>query len=142
MEFYTTVDDDLYGELCSLTGEKVVYFEIWEESLADELEVSQEQPETKCTFDVDLYLEDGIYFQLYGATFFPSLESDPWQGEEFVRKALSDLIRQGIKLNEIAVDEEDGLILVFSPPDGEKNRTRLYCSVGGWLLEEWDELPE
>ena len=141
MEFYTTVDDELYEELGELVGQKVVYFELWEDSLADELEAdgeSSEVSEEDTSFDLDLYLDDGIYFQLYSAAFFPNLESEPWQGQENVHKALRELMKNELVLSEVAVDEDDGLVLVFS----QKNKPVLYCSVGGWLLEEWDELPE
>lgn len=139
MEFYTTVDDEMFDELSELVEQKVVFFELWEDSLADELdEQSSPAPEEETTFDLDLYLEDGIYFQLYSTTFFPTLDSEPWSGEEFVRKQLGQLLRQKIELGEVAVDEEDGLILVLS----KNGQPALYCSVAGWLLEEWDELPE
>ena len=62
MEFYTTVDDELYEELGELVGQKVVYFELWEDSLADELEAdgeSSEVSEEDTSFDLDLYLDDG-----------------------------------------------------------------------------------
>jgi len=41
-------------------------------------------------------------------------------------------------LEEIAVDESDALILVL----GDQGTTKIYLAVEGWLLEEWDELPE
>lgn len=140
MEFYTTVDDETFDELSELVEQKIVFFELWEDSLAEELESENgaQTDEVETSFDLDLYLEDGIYFQLYSVAFFPSLDAEPWSGEESVRKQLGQLLRQEVKLGEVAVDEEDGLVLVLS----KKGQSVLYCSVGGWLLEEWDELPE
>lgn len=140
MEFFTTVDDELYDELCELVDEKVVHFELWEDSLADELATADGEFQTAIenSFDIDLYLDGGIYFQLYSAALFPRLDGEPLQGEEDVRKELAELIRKELVLSEIAVDEDEGLVLVFA----QGKKAVLYCSVGGWLLEEWDELPE
>ena len=142
MEFYTTVDDELYEELGELVGQKVVYFELWEDSLADELEAdgeSSEVSEEDTSFDLDLYLDDGIYFQLYSAAFFPNLESEPWQAQENVHKALRELMKNELVLSEVAVDEDDGLVLVFRlhrnrcPCHGRSPRLRGCVSLGTGL---------
>jgi hypothetical protein len=41
-------------------------------------------------------------------------------------------------LEEIAVDEDDGLVLVIAA----RHRPELYLQVGAWLLDEWEELPD
>ena len=51
---------------------------------------------------------------------------------------LATLVKSGARLNDIAVDEDDGLILVIGASGGQT----LYLAVGAWLLAEWDELPE
>ena len=44
----------------------------------------------------------------------------------------------GAVLEEIAVDEDDGLVLVL----GLKRQPVFYLQVGAWLLDEWEELPD
>jgi hypothetical protein len=138
LSLFTTVDDELYDELSELVDQKVVHAAVWEESLVDAL--SHEEPTDAPTvdFDLDLYLEDGVYFELYGVQFFSDLESEPWAGLETVTERLVALINRGLWLIEVAVDEQDGLVLVLGYPD----RPALYLTIGGWLIEEWDELPE
>lgn len=137
MPLYTVVDDELYGELSQLVGQKVVLLEVWEDSLSSALEGEEVTPEEQVSFDIDLYLADGAYFELYSATCFDSPDVDPWQGLEHVAGRLAAIARQGATLQEVAVDEEDQLVLVLQyGPDKQ-----LYLPVAAWLLEEWDELP-
>lgn len=138
VSLYTTVDDELYDELSELAGQKIVYVGFWEDSLADALNETESDPATQNAFDLDIYLEEGVYFELYGTSVYPDLNSDPLQGLEKVNEQFGEIGKQGIWLEEIAVDENDELILVLS--DQAKNR--LYLAIAGWLLEEWDELPE
>jgi hypothetical protein len=142
LSLYTTVDDELYDELSELSGQKVVYVEMWEDSLADALD----QGETPATapsatsnhFDLDLYLEDGVYFELYGAQCYADLDAEPWRGLDIAQKRLVGLVKRGLWLEEVAVNEDDGLVLVLS----HKGEAQLYIDVGGWLIDEWDELPD
>ena len=138
LPLYTTVDDELYAELGQLAGQKVVLVEVWEDSLSTALEGEEGEPQEQMSFDIDLYLADGAYFELYSATCFDSLDSDPWQGLEAVSERLAAVARQGATLQEVAVDEEDQLVLVLAYGRGEQ----LYLPVAAWLLEEWDELPD
>ena len=135
---YTAVDDEMYDELSELIGQKVVYINFWEDSLADALVETEADPATQNSFDLDVYLEDGIYFELYGTSFFPDVDSEPLEGIDQVNQHMNELGKQGTWLTEIAVDENDELILVLS----DQAQQKLYLAVGGWLLEEWDELPE
>lgn len=138
VSLYTTVDDELYEELGELVGQKIVYVGFWDDSLADALDQAESDPATQSAFDLDIYLEDGIYFELYSTFFYPDLNSEALQGRETVSQAITKLGQQGFWLEEIAVDENDELVLVI----GDQGQTRLYLAVAGWLLEEWDELPE
>lgn len=138
LSLYTTVDDELYEEVTALVGQKIVHVEIWEDSLADALSDTASTPEAQINFDLDLYLADGIYFELYGTLCYPTLESEPLQGLETVNQRLTNLLKSGLWLDEVAVNEQDALVLVL----GRKPTTFLYLVVGGWLLEEWDELPD
>jgi hypothetical protein len=135
---YTTVDDELYDELSQLEGQAVVFVEVWEDSLSSALEAEEEHPEQQASFDIDLYLADGAYFELYSATCFDSLDGDPWAGLEEVRRRLAAAAKQKAVLEEVAVDEEDQLVLVLRYDQGR----HVYLPVAAWLLEEWDELPE
>ncbi len=137
----TSVDDALYDELSDLTGQRVVHVALWEESLADALaEKSAEaeiDPERQTTFDLDLYLDEGVYFELYGVSAFTDLDAPPVTGADPMAKLLLTAVDQGVWLEEIAVDEEDNLVLIL----GRQGVPTLYLTVGGWLLEEWEELP-
>lgn len=138
MPLYTGVDDDLYDELLQLEGQKIVHVEVWEDSLSTALEGEEVEPQEPASFDIDLYLADGAYFELYSAACFDSPDSEPWQGLEAVSERLTAAAKQGAALQEIAVDEEDQLVLVVRY-GGDK---QVYLPVAAWLLEEWDELPD
>jgi hypothetical protein len=56
---------------------------------------------------------------------------------ETASERLAAIARQGAVLQEVAVDEDDQLVLVLSYSGGKQ----LYLPVAAWLLEEWDELP-
>jgi hypothetical protein len=143
--FYASVDDELYNELQALAGQKLVFSAVWEDSLADGLlsGVAEGKPAPSAdgsesfTCDIDLYLEDGVYFELYSVAVFRSLDGDPLADQDEVENALYDLLRGNASLGDVAVDDEDALVLVLN--SGPK--PALYLAVGGWVLEEWDELP-
>lgn len=137
MPLYTTVDDELYDELAALAGQNVVYIEVWEDSLSTALEVEAEDPDAQISFDMDIYLADGAYFELYSAACYPDLDSDPWRGLDNVQTQMTAVAKRGAQLEEVAVDEEDQLVLVLRYAEGQ----HLYLPVAAWLLNEWDELP-
>jgi hypothetical protein len=134
----TEVDDATYDELLELVEQRVVHIALWEDSLADALEEGQATAGPPSTFDLDLYLEDGIYFELYGVSCFDDLDADPWHGLAESQARLAGLVARQARLDEIAVDEENGLVLVVGVPSGKL----LYLAVAAWLLGEWDELPD
>ncbi|MEZ4865396.1 MAG: hypothetical protein R3C14_29070 [Caldilineaceae bacterium] len=137
LDLYTVVDEELYDELAELAGQKVVYVEVWEESLGDLLAAAAEPEAVQDAFDIDLYLEGGIYFELYSVLCYPDLESEPLLGLEPVQERLVTLAKGGLWLEEVAVDEENGLVLVLA----RQHRVQLYLVIGGWAVAEWDELP-
>jgi hypothetical protein len=134
---YTVVDDELFEELDELTDQRVSHVEVWEGSLAYDLEETEVDPTVQELFDLDLYLADGVYFELYGVAAFEDLAQGPLVGMDLLVRTLSSQVNQGVWLDEIAVDEEEQLVLVLA----RHHEPVLYLSVGGWLLEEWDELP-
>ncbi len=134
----TVVDDETYDELMTLVEQRIVHVALWEDSLADGLAGKPADASIQDTFDIDLYLEDGVYFELYGVVCFDDPDADAWQGVAESAARLAALVKAGARLDDIAVDEEDGLILVLTTKAGQG----VYLVVGAWLLAEWDELPE
>lgn len=137
-QLYTQVDDELYDELATLAGQRIAYAAVWEDSLADALADLPGAVEGPPAVDLDLYLQDGVYFELYGTVCYPDLDADPLPSQEVIEQQLQALIQEGLWLGEVAVDEEDGLVLVLT----RNHRPVLYLQVGAWILDEWDELPD
>lgn len=137
--FYSSVDDELYEELSQLVGEEVAHIGIWEDSLGDSLpgEEAGRGGAPTGAFDIDLYLADGVYFELYGVMVYDDPDADPYQESEVLESRVRRLLANGCTLGEVAVDEEDALVLVLN----QGKKPALYLAVGGWVLEEWDELP-
>jgi len=156
VEIYTQLSDALYDELNQLCGQEIAHIQLWEDSLADSLEeediesndVDEEEiyeegaeddidSEQRMLFDLDIYLKDGVYFELLATICYPSLESEPLQGYEKINKLVQRYVKSGIRLAEVAVGEEDELIMVLGHPQ----QAMLYLAVGGWLINSWEELP-
>ncbi len=137
-EMNSRLTDELYEQLEEeVLGEKVVGLALWEESLADDEENPPETDERQ-VFDLDLYLENNIYFELYGALFFADLDGEPLQGLDRIGTIVAALTETGVWLDDIAATEEDELVLILS----QNHEPKLYLSVGGWTLNEWDTLPD
>jgi len=137
IDLYTEVDDEMYEELAALVGEKIVHVEIWEESLGDVMAGEEAEEAGQIGFDIDLYLEDGVYFELYSVTSFKTLDGDPLPDCTRVEESIRSLLKENASLGDVAVDENDALVLVLN----RGPNPALYLAVGGWVLEEWDELP-
>lgn len=133
----TVVDDETYDELMSLVDQSIVHVALWEDSLADALAERAGDAAQQNTFDIDIYLADGVYFELYGVACFDDPDAEAWQGLAESSARLAALVKARVRLSDIAVDEDDGLILVVAAADGRE----LYLAVSAWLLAEWDELP-
>jgi hypothetical protein len=56
---------------------------------------------------------------------------------ETLEDRLFQVQREGLILGDVAVDEEEGLVLVLH----SGGKPVLFLAVGGWVLEDWDELP-
>lgn len=130
-----SVDDEVFDELVELTGTPVAGITLWEDSITDVLSQGEL---AGSAVDVDLYLAGGVYFELYGVLCFPDLDSEPLSGVEFINQRMARLVEPGLYLQEVAVDEEDSLVLIL----GRKGRTLLFLNAGAWALGEWEELPE
>lgn len=144
MPLFSSVDDETYDELSELTGQRIVHIAVWEDALDEGLidaapplqSAAAPTAGPRQSFDLDLYLEDGAYFELYSVGCFDTPDSEAWQGHEQVAQRLADLVSRKCTLVEVAVDEDDSLVLVIG-----KGKEQVYLVVGAWLLEEWDELP-
>lgn len=136
-DFYTSVDDEMYDELADLTGQKVVHVELWEDSLSETLAGETAEPATQVAVDLDLYLDGGIYFELYGVACYPDPDAKPLVGLRTIEQRLTRLVKQELWFDEVAVDEEDSLVFVLS----QNHKPQLYLIINGWTFAEWDELP-
>jgi hypothetical protein len=136
------IDDEQYAELSELAGQALVHVSVWEESLADALNQGHAgaptQAEDDLAADLDLYLRDGVYFELYGTLCYTDPEQAPLNNLNEIESRLRNLIKRGGELLEVAVDEDDGLVLVL----GSEGQPSFYLQVGAWLLDEWEELPD
>lgn len=138
--FYSSVDDALYDELLELVGEPIAHLSVWEDSMVDALAsqgVDTDLDATNSTFDMDIYLGAGVYFELYSVAVYPDLDAEPLTDREQIEARMQQLVANDATLGDVAVDEEDALVLVLH----DKDKPALYLSVGGWVIEEWDELP-
>ncbi len=135
-QFFTAVSDEQYDELSQLNGSRVVFAAVWEESLIEALD--NEPSDDVQAADIDLYLEQGVYFECYGVVCYPSLEGEPLASLAEIEQSLKRGIDGGLWLEEIAVDEDDSLVLVLA----RRHQPQFYLQVGAWLLEEWEELPD
>lgn len=148
VSLYTIVDDDLFDEIGELAGDRIVHVVMWEDSLSDALDGQETEPDEQQTFDIDLYLEGGAYFELYEVNAYADPAEDPLTGRERVSRALLSLINRGLWLDDLAVDDDDLLVLILGAghtPEAyevEALLPDLYLQVGGWLVDEWDELPD
>lgn len=149
-QLFTRVDDEQYDELSELAGQQVVHVSVWEEGLADVMTppdsngtarsrtATDAGDEDEVAADIDLYLHDGVYFELYGTLCYTDLDAAPLADLVQIERELNRLVEGGVELEEVAVDEEDGLVLVL----GQNHQPVFYLQVGAWLLDEWEELPE
>ena len=144
VNIYTSVSDALYEDLAELCGQKIVHVHLWEDSLADSLEESNNNDirddldgDERIFFDLDIYLEDGLYFELLGTLCYPSLEDEPFMSEKAVRKILRIVIESEASLDEVGIGEDEELVLVL----GHRSQAMLYLAINGWLVADWEELP-
>ncbi|MCB0064013.1 MAG: hypothetical protein KDE19_17945 [Caldilineaceae bacterium] len=127
----------MYDELADLAGEKVVHIELWEDALGDTIDDQATDPTEQIAVDMDLYLDGGIYFELYGVICFPDPDAEPLVGFSTIAERLTRLVKQELWLDEVAVDEENTLVFILS----QHHQPQLYLMIDGWSFAEWDELP-
>lgn len=138
LDFHQEVTEELYQELVdSVEGQKVAGLALWEESLADE-EGAEVAPDRRDVFDLDLYLDNHLYLEIYAAYIFSDPEGEALRGLDRIGKMFASLIDRGLWLDEIAVTEDNELVLILS----RNQQPQLYLNVGGWSVEPWETLPE
>lgn len=137
-QFYTRVDDEQYDQLSELVGERIVLAAVWEESVVDALGDAAPADAASPSADIDLYLACGVYFELYGVFCYTGLDDPPLDDLDLIEEKLTSLVKAGATLGEIAVDEDDALILTLLLDD----QPALYLQIGAWILAEWEELPD
>lgn len=135
-ELYTTVSDEQFDALMELTDQQIVHAVLWEDSMAAALD--ETEGEDEATYDLDLYLRDGVYFELYGAQFYASLDSEPLTGYDTLQAQIEELIRGGLWFDDLGVDEDEGLVLILC----RQRQPLLYIPAGAWFIDEWEELPD
>ncbi len=137
LTLHQSLSDEEYAALVDeVVGQRVVGIALWETSIADEAE-GEAPPEERDIVDLDVYLENSRYFELYGAQLFSDLDSEPLRGLPRIGKIVADLANRGVWLDEIAATEEDELVLILC----RRQTPQLYLVAGGWLLDTWDTLP-
>lgn len=143
MYIHTTVTDELYDEMAELEGLQVMGAALWEDSLSDAPEEEGEEtekvdPEERIFADMDLYLDENVQLELYEVAIYRSVDDDPTVGLTAIGTLLSQEIEKGLWLEEVAVDEDDQLVLIMT----RSHEPQLYLNVGGWAISDWDELPD
>ena len=94
----------------------------------------------KSVVDVDFYFEDNLLLELYSAMVYESEDSPFVRGVERIARLLTNAVERGIRLVEIAEEEESGApIFIFEETEGDRE---LLVVADGWIVDTWDELPE
>ncbi|MCD6291304.1 MAG: hypothetical protein J7M34_12430 [Anaerolineae bacterium] len=137
----TDLNPLLFVQLQTLQGKSVQGLALWQNSIADEelMELDGDvSPENRIFVDFDLYLEGHVLLEIYAATIYRDLDEAPIMGLDAISQALGDMTEQGTILSDVAMDDEDGLVLVLTTQDG----VSLIIAPSGWALGHWDELPD
>ncbi len=128
------VDAAALAELEQLVGEAIVHIVVWEDSI---LEAFGDTDFTDAAADIDIYLEDGVRFELFAVLCYTDLNSEPMAEVNELGPRFDSLISQGLQLRDVAADTEDSLVLVLSTQGAT-----LYVNAGAWSADEWEELPK
>jgi hypothetical protein len=127
------VDAAALAELEQLVGEAVVHIVVWEDSIVDAFGDSDF---TDAAADIDIYLEDGVRFELYAVLCYTDIDGEPIAEVNELGMRFDSLISEGLHLTDVAADTEDNLVLVLSTRE-----STVYVNAGAWTADEWEELP-
>ena len=135
VDYNLSVDDQTLDELRTLEGQSISKIALWDETIIDALEDSALGA---TAVDMDVYLEHGVLFELYGVLCYPDLDDEPIANVAELSQLLTGLQGKESLLDGVAVDTEDDLVLVVLDAEDQP----LYLNAGAWMLEEWEELPD
>ncbi len=130
--------DELWEELVELEGASIASLVVWDSSLVDDSLDDPVTDENRIYVDFELYLDDQILLELYGAAVLINESSDALVGFDNIGRVLSHLAEKGALIQEIAADQEERLVLILQSREGK----RLLTPITAWLLASWDALPE
>jgi len=130
--------DALWEEMASLEGATVMSLVVWDSSLVDEILDDAATDESRVYVDFELYLEDNVLLELYGAAVLSDQESDALVGLDAIGEALSNLAAEGAAIREVCADQEGNLVLILASESGAS----LFVPVSAWLESTWETLPE
>jgi hypothetical protein len=125
-------------ELQSLQGRVVQGLALWQDSIADEEMEEEATDENRVFVDFDLYLEGQELLEIYAATVYQDMDDEPMAGLSEIANVLGGITGKGAVLSEVTMDDEDGLVLVFTTEAQES----LIVAPSGWVMGYWDNLPE
>lgn len=134
----TELTDEAYEELASLEDSVVIGVSFWDSSVADDPDESLPDDAQREVIDLDLYLEDNVTLELYGAMLYKSPEAEPLVGVEAMEQALVAMVDAESLLDQVAETDDARLALIFTAND----EPVLIIAAGGWSISEWDELPD
>jgi len=130
--------DELWEELVELEGAPIASLVVWDSSLVDDSLDDPVTDENRIYVDFEIYLDDQILLELYGAAVLKDESSNALIGFDNIGRALGRLTGKGALIQEIAADQEERLVLILQNQNGEK----LLTPITAWLLSSWDALPE
>ena len=130
--------DELWEEIIELEGISVASLVVWDSSLVDDSLDDPVTDENRVYVDFEIYLDDHMMLELYGAAVLEDESSDALVGFDNIGQTLSRLAEKGALIQEIAADQEDRLVLILQNQEGK----RLLTPITAWLLTSWDALPE
>lgn len=140
----TELDEESLAVLDSLIGKRVVTLTLWADPLAEavaqELSEIERQMIEDVLVDVDLYFEDNLVLELYNAMVYLAEDRPPLEDKERIAATLRRFVERGIRLAEVAEEEETGApVFIFEAPQTAET---LLLVADGWVVDTWDELPE
>lgn len=130
--------DELWTEMQALEGLPIASLIVWDSSLIDD---SLEHPvadEERIFVDCELYLANQTLLELYGVAFLEDEADEALVGLDAINSVLEHLASTGAFLQEVAADQEEGLVLTVGNESGDS----VLAAVTAWLESTWDTLPE
>lgn len=140
----TDLDEESLALLEELVGKRVVSLTLWAdplaEAVAEELGEVERHLVEDVLVDVDLYFEENLLLELYNTMVYLDETRPPLEDKGTIARTLRRFVEQGIRLEEVAEEEESGApIFVFRHLKSDET---LLLVADGWIVDTWDALPE